>query len=109
MKKLSPFLIALLATALFGWASDAIPVYEKNCASCHGKDGRGETKAGRKAGVKDLTDKTYQASFTDEAAVKSILEGMNDEAGKEKMKAFGDKLSEEEARALVAYIRTMAK
>lgn len=99
----------LLLTGSAGFAADAVPVFEKNCASCHGKDGKGETKAGRKAGTKDLTDKAYQASFTDEAALKSITEGMVDKDGSEKMKSFKDKVTSEEAVALVAYVRTFAK
>ncbi len=92
-----------------GRAADALENYENHCASCHGKDGKGETKAGRKAQVKDLTDKAHQASFTDEVAFKGIKDGNKDEKGKEKMKSFADKLGDEEIKALVAYIRTMAK
>lgn len=99
----------LLATATLSWAADPIPAYEKNCVSCHGKDGKGETKAGRKAGTKDLTDKAHQASFTDEEAFKGIKEGRKDKNGKENMKPMGDKLTDEEIHALVAYVRTFAK
>src|SRR5947207_10313599 len=83
--------------------------WEKHCASCHGKDGKGETKAGRKADVKNLTDATYQASFTDEQMFKQIKEGMKDKNGKEKMKAFGGTLSDEEIKALVAFVRGLKK
>ena len=50
-----------IGTASLG-AADVKENWEKHCASCHGKDGKGETKAGRKADVKNLTDATYQAS-----------------------------------------------
>ena len=83
--------------------------WEKHCASCHGKDGKGETKAGRKADVKNLTDATYQASFTDEQILKQIKEGMKDKNGKEKMKAFGGTLSNDEIKALVAFVRGLKK
>jgi len=83
--------------------------WEKHCASCHGKDGKGETKAGRKADVKNLTDATYQASFTDEQILKQIKEGMKDKNGKEKMKAFGGTLSDDEIKALVAFVRGLKK
>ena len=39
-------------------------VFAANCASCHGKDGKGATKAGRMAGVKDFTDAAYQKGKT---------------------------------------------
>jgi len=83
--------------------------WTKHCASCHGKDGKGDTKAGKKAEVKDLTDPKYQESFTDEQMFKQIKEGMKDKNGKEKMKAFGGLLSDEEIKALVACVRGMKK
>ena len=106
--------IAIIAACLaFGAASlgaaDVKENWEKHCASCHGKDGKGETKAGRKADVKNLTDATYQASFTDEQMFKQIKEGMKDKNGKEKMKAFGGTLSDDEIKALVAFVRGFKK
>ena len=90
-------------------AADVKENWEKHCASCHGKDGKGETKAGRKADVKNLTDATYQASFTDDQMFKQIKEGMKDKNGKEKMKAFGGTLSDDEIKALVAFVRGLKK
>ena len=106
--------IAIIAACLaFGAASlgaaDVKENWEKHCASCHGKDGKGETKAGRKADVKNLTDATYQASFTDEQMSKQIKEGLKDKNGKEKMKAFGGTLSDEEIKALIAFVRGLKK
>src|SRR5438477_4940441 len=105
-------LIASGLLAAFAGACLAAEVkenWEKHCASCHGKDGKGETKAGRKADVKNLTDATYQASFTDEQILKQIKEGMKDKNGKEKMKAFGGTLSDDEIKALVAFVRGLKK
>lgn len=104
----------LLAGALFiasvmtSRGADVKEVWEKNCASCHGKDGKGETKAGKKAQVKDLTDAAYQGTFTDEKMFKQIKEGMK-ENGKERMKPFGDKLSDDEIKALIAYVKAFKK
>jgi len=90
-------------------AADATENWTKHCGSCHGKDGKGETKAGRKAEVKDLTDSNYQASFTDEAMFKRMKEGAKDKNGKERMKPFGDKLTDDEIKALGAYVRAFKK
>lgn len=110
MKK--AFLLAtglLIAPALLS-AADALEVYDQNCASCHGDDGQGITRAGRTARVEDFTDPEYQAGFTDEEAIARIKEGLTDErTGKERMKSYADKLTEEEMVAVVAYIRTFAK
>ena len=92
--------LLIAAPAAFG---DGAEVYTKNCASCHGKDGKGETTMGKKAKVKDYTDAKVQASFTDAEALKVILEG------KEKMKGYKDKVTEAEAKEMVAYIRTFKK
>jgi len=80
--------------------------WSKHCVSCHGKDGKGKTKAGRQAKVKDLTNAKYQESFTDEGAFKNTKEGMTVD-GKEAMKPFKDKLSDQEIKDLIAFVRTL--
>jgi len=82
--------------------------WDKNCASCHGKDGKGETKAGKKAGVKDQTDPKYQASLTDEKMFQAVKEGLKED-GKEKMKPSRDKLTDDEIKALIAHVRSFKK
>jgi cytochrome c553 len=91
------------------FAADVAANWTKHCASCHGKAGKGDTKAGKKADVKDLTDPKYQANFTDEQMFKQIKEGMKDKNGKERMKPFTGLLSDEEINALVAHVRTLKK
>jgi len=107
--KTSILTIALLITLpLCLRAADASANWNSNCMQCHGKTGNADTKMGIKVGAKDLTNPKVQASFTDEQAAKSIKEGMK-EGGKQVMKAFGDKLSDAEIKALVAYVRTLKK
>ena len=86
-------------------AADTQENWNKHCLSCHGKDGKGQTKAGRMADVKDFTDAKYQASFDDEHALKQVKEGLKDKAGKYRMKPFAEKLKDDEIKALIAYIR----
>ncbi|MBI3849855.1 MAG: cytochrome c [Verrucomicrobia bacterium] len=107
--KASPLVSLISLIAGLACAADVQENWTKNCAACHGKDGKGETKAGKKAEVKDLTDATYQASFTDEQMFKQIKEGMKDQSGKEKMKAFAGKLTDEEIKALVTHVRSFKK
>jgi len=89
-------------------AEDAQANFNKLCAPCHGKDGSGDTKMGKKVGVKDYRDPKVQAELTDEKAMKQIKEGLT-ENGKERMKPFKDKLTDDEIKALIAYIRTFKK
>lgn len=97
--------VALLASpAAFG---DAAAIYAKSCASCHGKDGTGATKMGKKSGARDYTTAEGQ-KWTDAEGVKAILDGVTKD-GKKKMKGFTGKVSEADAKALVAYIRKFKK
>lgn len=82
--------------------------YDKNCAKCHGPDGRGQTKMGKQSGAKDYTDPKVQAAMKDEEAFKHVKEGMKVN-GKEAMKPFADKLSDDEIKELVGYIRAFKK
>ena len=83
--------------------------WKQHCASCHGADGTGQTKMGHKLGVKDLTDAAYQKGFTDDQIAKNLKDGETGADGKVKMKPFGDKLAADDIKALVAYVRAMAK
>ena len=85
-------------------AADAAENWSANCASCHGKDGSGATLMGKKAGAKDYRDAKVQESFTDEKAIQAIKEGITAD-GKTKMKAFAGKLTDDEIKDLVAFIR----
>ena len=100
---------ALLATAaLTAGAADAKENYEKACAKCHGKDGKGDTKMGQKLGAKDYTDPKVQAALTDEAAFKATKDGFKDKDGKVLMKP-SEGLSDDEIKVLVAHMRTFKK
>ena len=109
MKKLLIVGIACLATAaLSARAADAKTTYEDACAKCHGTDGKGDTKIGSKLGCKDFTDAKVQADIKDDAAAKALKEGLKSDDGKTLMKPF-DQLSDDEIKALVAYVHTLKK
>lgn len=88
---------------------DTVALWKEHCSSCHGKDGKGKTKAGRKAKVKDLTDKKYQASFTDTEGFLHTKNGMKDDKGKEQMKPFGEELKDDQIKQLVKFSRVLAQ
>jgi cytochrome c6 len=109
MKTLLSLATALAFSATVATAAESADNWSKLCASCHGKDGAGHTKAGKKLEVKDLTAADYQKSFTDSDAFNSLKNGFKAPDGTEKMKPFADKLSDDEMKALVSYVRAMAK
>jgi mono/diheme cytochrome c family protein len=85
-------------------ADDGTQLWNINCASCHGKDGKANTMMGHMWQIKDLTDSKVQASFTDADATKAIKEGITENG--HKMKAFGDKLSDAQITNLVSHVRS---
>ena len=98
---------ACAAMVVSASAADVKENWEKNCAKCHGPDGKGDTKMGKKLEIKDLTDAKVQASLKDEDMLKAIKEGVKD-GEKIRMKA-AEGLSDEEMKALVTYVRTFKK
>lgn len=89
----------------FGKASarSAAELYAKNCASCHGRDGRAKTFKAKLKHARNLADPEWQGRVSDERIFNSIMNG------KGKMPAFAKKLSEQEIDTLVAYVRTLRK
>jgi cytochrome c553 len=110
MKKLIVITLGLLlAGAVASHAADAKETWDKDCAKCHGADGKGKTKMGEKLAVKDYTDAKVQADMKDADMAKAIKEGVKEkDSDKTKMKAFAD-LSDDEIKGLVAYIRAFKK
>lgn len=96
---------ALAAIAAFAFAAPVAENWENHCTKCHGADGKGQTKVGRKLKVKDYTDPKIQAEMTDAEIIKATAEGVVDKNGKERMKAYKDELSAKEIEEFVAYIR----
>lgn len=108
--KTSHRLVALAAafTTLSAFAADGATNWTDQCAKCHGADGKGETKMGKKLGILDLTDAKVQAGFTDEAAVKAVKEGVKDKSGKLSMKPI-EGLTDDDIKALIPVVRGFKK
>jgi len=108
MNKIITLVVTLLAIpSLSALAADAKAIYEKDCAKCHGTEGKGDTKMGQKLGVKNYSDAKIQAEMKDTDMTKAIKEGVKKD-GKTMMKAFST-LSDEEVKGLVAYVRALKK
>ena len=105
----------ILLVAMFGLAAtlstkgaEAKENWDTLCAKCHGADGKGDTKMGQKLGAKDFTDAKVQADIKDDAAFKALKEGLKSSDDKTLMKPF-DTLSDDEIKALVAYVHGLKK
>jgi mono/diheme cytochrome c family protein len=86
-------------------AADGKELFAKQCAACHGPDGKAQTPIARKLGVKDLT----QSKLSEAEIEKQITEGKRDEHGKEKMPSFKGKLSTDEIKLLIAVVKELRK
>jgi mono/diheme cytochrome c family protein len=73
--------------------------WQKQCASCHGRRGRGDGPQAAMMKPRDLSKPDWQASVTDEQLAQVIRQG------KDKMPAFN--LPESMVTSLVAHVRKM--
>ncbi len=83
-------------------AQDAAGTYKAKCAVCHGADGKGNTSMGKNMGVQDFSSSAVQQESDSNLA--QIIE-----KGKNKMPAYGTKLSDAQIKDLVAYVRQLGK
>ena len=97
-----------LAATLSTKGAEAKENWDTLCAKCHGVDGKGDTKMGQKLGAKDFTDAKVQADIKDDAAFKALKVGLKSSDDKTLMKPF-DTLSDDEIKALVAYVHGLKK
>jgi mono/diheme cytochrome c family protein len=109
MKRASTTTIVILSLAwpiTQGLAADGDAgkvVYEKNCAGCHGADGKGNPALAKTLGEKGLNITTKETKDKSDAALlKIIAEG----AGK---MPPSKKLTPDEQKAVLQYSRSLAK
>jgi len=75
---------------------DAKEYFAKNCAVCHGAEGKGGDSM---MGIPNFTETAWQQRRTDEKLIEVISKG------KGQMPAWKDKMTEEQIKAMVALIR----
>lgn len=105
------FLGAPTPTATAGGDADKASelLWRKKCASCHGRDGKGQTKKGKKAKVEDMTTAKWQKEVTDERMIKSMTDGIDRVQDGVKQEMKPSKLSPAEMQSLVKYMRAFKK
>lgn len=115
MKKLGLTLIAVGALwATNSFAQDDAKVarmWKSKCGSCHGADGKGETKQGKKMGIADMTTAAWQKEFTDDKIKETILKGLSREKnGKQQdMDPLEKELDAAQIDQLIKFARSLAK
>ena len=96
---ISVIVTIMVASSGAAFGASGAALWAQSCASCHGKDGSGNTAMGKKLGVQDYTK---SQSFSDAEAANVIKNG------KGKMKAY-KQFSDADVKALVAYVRSLKK
>ncbi len=108
--KITPLTALALLAALspfhcFG--NEAPKAWKRQCISCHGKDGQGNTPTGKALSIRNLTSKEFAERKTPESIKEQILNGSTDEDGLIRMIPYKAILKEEEIDALVAFIMNL--
>jgi mono/diheme cytochrome c family protein len=90
-------------------ASRVERIWIADCAPCHGRDGRGSWRAVLfLVKPNDLTDTRQMQALTDDYLFEIIKKG-GSPIGKPGMPGYEGQLSDEEIRALVAYVRSLGR
>jgi mono/diheme cytochrome c family protein len=85
--------------------ADGAEVWKKKCTTCHGADGKGQTKMGEKLKIKDLTTAESWKDLDDAKIEKTVKDGVQRD-GKDVMPALKDKLTADEIKLVVGHVNT---
>ena len=105
--------IGVFSAQRTSWAQNAAEgrkLYQGNCASCHGENGKGDGVAAQSLPVKpaDHTNGGVMNALTDKWLVDIISKGGVAVGKSSFMPAWGGALDEKQVRDIVGYIRTIA-
>jgi mono/diheme cytochrome c family protein len=84
-------------------ADDSASLYKTKCSICHAPDGSGDCVMGKKLGAKDLRSDEIQKK-SDAELNDLITNGVG-----KTMPAYKGKLTDDQIKGLVTYIRSIAK
>ena len=90
-----------LSAATCAYAQDDVAaLYKSKCQVCHGTNGKGDTPVGKKLGIKDFSSPEV-AKLSDHELFDITKKG------KDKMPAYDGKLTDDQIKSLVKYIRQL--
>jgi cytochrome c6 len=109
MMPLHKLAAAAIGTLLLAFAfvpaarsDDGAALFKQKCAACHGPDGAGQTGMGKTMKLRDLGSADVQKQS--DAELTDIIVN-----GKNKMPAYKGKLTDDQVKQVVAFIRSLKK
>ena len=105
MRRIHLTMLLILVTAVVranAAESAAGTLYKAKCVACHAADGSGNTPAGKKLEVKDFRTPAVMKE-SDEDLLGIIVKGQK------KMPSYKGKLSADQLKSLVSYVRELGK
>jgi len=84
-------------------ADDPAALFKAKCATCHAADGSGNSATGKALGTPDLRSEDVQKQ-TDAQLIDSTTNGKG-----KKMPAYKGKLTDDQIKQLVGYVRELGK
>jgi cytochrome c6 len=101
MKKwISMLAVGAVLAAVYPAAGQTADLYKTKCQVCHGADGKGDTPAGQKVGTKDFH--SPEVAKMSDAELMDLIK-----KGKGKMQGYSGKLTDDQIKDLVKYIRAL--
>jgi mono/diheme cytochrome c family protein len=86
-------------------SKDGAVLFGATCAPCHAADGKGDPAWKARLDVPDLTDPRLQAKLSDQDIVQVIANGSKNR----RMPPWRGVYSDEQIRALTAFVRTLGR
>jgi mono/diheme cytochrome c family protein len=100
------FFFLAAAIAIPALAQSGADTYKSKCLMCHGVDGLAATNVGKGMKIPSFKDPAVVKS-TDAQLIATVKDGKIGKNGK--MQPFAGKITDDQIKAVVAYIRTLQK
>lgn len=102
LNRIAVFLLAASVAAPAFAQSGGADIYKTKCAMCHGADGLGTTPAGKMMKAVSFKDPAV-VKASDSELIAAVTHGKN------KMPAYQGKLTGEQIKSVVSYLRTFSR
>ena len=93
-------ILLVLVFSTYARADTGVEIYKERCSACHGATGKGDTIFGKNLKIRPLASPEVQSQSDSDLA--TIIS-----KGKNRMPSFDRKLSKDQTREVIEYIRAL--